>query len=141
MADGIRTETLRQEQLKFQIERQNELEMKKTRSKYKNDLERTVAQNVATKDDLEKAYEVALSQQKEEFAQRIEDVRNNNAKLLQEARSQGEEELGKTRTRYQEQIARYREQSEKTIDETRKQTEAAVANLKTRAARPAAQIS
>jgi hypothetical protein len=130
MADSIRTETLRTESAKRQLELQQDKEVRDLQEKHKNDLERVIGHHVQVKTDLEKAYEIELSTKKDEGDKKLEGQQISNAKRIQEEKMKGDEEVEKTRSRYQEQIARYRENSEKALEDIRRKTDETAGKMK-----------
>ncbi len=133
MADPIRTETLRQEQARLQLEHQFDRDAKELRGKNRNEIERQIANHAAQKADLAKGYEIALSTSKEEAMKRLAELRELNEKRIEEEKTNGEEEADKVRSRYQEQIARYRENSEKQLEDLKRKQDDSEHNIKVRA--------
>ena len=119
----LRTETLRLEQAKIQLEQRKERELRELREKQKLEMGRVVDHQVSVKTDLEKAFEITISNSRDDHDRRLNELRSSQTKQMEDAKVQGEEEVEKVRSRYQEQIARYRQNSEKQLDEMRKQTQ------------------
>ena len=113
MADGIRTENLKYDQHKMQLEAQQERQLKDLREKQRVEIEKTMNHHGVVKRDLEKAYQLELSNTREEHAHRLDGIRKTNAKALAEENANGQAEVDKAQARYQEQIARYKQNSEK----------------------------
>lgn len=133
MADSIRTENLKFDQYKMQLEAQQEKQLKDLRDKQRIELEKTMDHYTAVKQDIEKAYQIELSNTQDEHQQRLTDLRKANAKAQAEEKANGEAEVDKTRARYQEQIARYKENSEKMIEDVRKEADTSANNIRMRA--------
>jgi hypothetical protein len=138
MGDSIRTETLRHEQAKLQLEHQKEKETRDLREKQRQDLDRLVQHHQAVKNDIEKAYEVDLSSMRDDYQKRLGEMRSTQDKSLEDEKIRGEEEIEKTRNRFQQQLARYRENSKKMLDDLRQETENAAVNIKARGNKPRA---
>jgi hypothetical protein len=122
--DGIRTESLRQEQAKLQLEQRADREIKDVKEKQKAELERLIEHHEFVKQDLEKAYSIDISTTRDEQERKLGEVRNTNQKQLEEETVRGETELDKVRSRFQEQIARYKLNAEKHLEELRRNHDA-----------------
>lgn len=124
MVDGIRTESLRQEQAKLQLEQRGDREIKDLKDKQRTELERLIEHHTFVKEDLEKAYNVELSAQKDEHERRLAETRTANQKQIDDEAARGEAEMDKVKTRYQEQITRYKVNAEKQLEDMRRHTDA-----------------
>lgn len=130
MVDSIRTENLRIEQAKLQLEHQQERDLKELREKHHNELERMIEGQKLVKDDLEKAYEVNISTTRDDHEKKLSEVRASNSKMIEDEKMKGDEEVEKTRSRYQEQIAHYRENSEKALEDLRRKHDSSAETIK-----------
>ncbi len=130
MADSIKTEAIRNEQTKLVMNARQDREAKELAEKNRNEIDRLVSHHEVVKNDLNKAYELTISQTRDEHTKRLEQVRQSNMQQLNSEKLNGEEELEKVRSRFQEQIGRYRENSERYLDDLRRKTEASALQLK-----------
>jgi hypothetical protein len=128
--DSLQTQALRNDQARLQLEHENDKSIRETREKAKIELERTVEHHSAVKQDLDKAFEITISNAQDSHDKRLAELHMQHEKQLEEEQEKGEAELEKMRSRYQEQIARYRENSEKAISDIQKQNDVATANMK-----------
>lgn len=130
MSDSIRTEQLRGDAAKLQLQQKHDRDVKEAREKNRIELERVIDHHATVKTDLEKAYEVSLSVKQDEHAQKLTHVRTNNIKMLEEEKLRGEEEVDRIKSRYAEQISRYRANAEKQLEEMRRQFDNSAENAR-----------
>lgn len=138
MADSIRTEQLRTEAAKLQLQQKHERDLREMRDKNRSELQRVIDHHANVKTDLERAYEVALSVNQDEHEKKLNQIRGNNEKMIEEEKMRGEEEVERIRGRYAEQISRYKENAEKQLADMRRETERSAETIKRTRERAAA---
>lgn len=130
MMDSLQTLQLRNEQAKMTLEHQGDKAIRETKEKQKNEIEKVIEQQNATKTDLEKAFEVTLSTMADNHEKRLAEVRASYDKIIEDEKVKGETEAEKVKNRCQEQVARYRENSEKLLADLQKKTDDSAAHIK-----------
>lgn len=128
--DSLQTQSLRNDQARMQLEHESDKTLREVKEKAKLELEKLVDHQMSVKEDLDKAFEITISNTQDAQEKRLSEMHQSQEKQAEEEKMKGEAELEKIRSRYQEQIARYRENSEKSLSDLQRKNDESVANMK-----------
>src|SRR5579871_34123 len=113
--DSIQTMQLRNDQTRMQVEHENDKTLSEIREKNKIELDKLIEHHQALKEDLDKAFEITISNMRDAHDKRLAEIHQSQDHQVEDEKGKGEGELEKIRSRYSEQIARYRENAEKSL--------------------------
>lgn len=102
------------------LERQQKERVTEIKEKHREEIEALQAFLTKQKDDLENAYKLDLSRDRDNFETSFAEVRDSNKKRLENEKIGGEIELEKVRKSYQDKIAKYRESQEKILTDMKR---------------------
>ncbi len=132
MSDDIRTESSKFESTRTLMETQHQETLRALKDKLHREVQNTIERNQQMKDNLEQAYNVELSKKKEDYDEKLAELRNSMTKQIEGEKLIGETEVEKTRARYHEQVSRYREVGEKQIADLHRQYQRSADDMRVR---------
>ena len=135
MVEDIQSENIAYESARTALYMQHQDKLRALKAKLEQEINGVNDKNQKTKEDLERAYNVELSRKRDDYAEKLAELRATMSKQIETEKLQGESEVEKTRARYREQLARYREIGEKTLSELQRKYESAAEKTKAKIAK------
>ncbi len=124
--------TERSDAYKTRLEMQQREQLQQLKEKMRGEIEGVVNHHERIKEDLNTAYNVEISKERELFDAKLTDTRESNARRLEEEKMGGDLAVEKVKRANQEQVTQLREDSEKSIAAMRRKYEMALQDMKRR---------
>jgi hypothetical protein len=124
--------TQRADAYQAKLEMQQREQLQQLKDKMRREIEGIVQHHERIKQDLETAYTVELSKEREMLDDKLADVRASNTERLANEKMAGEMAIEKAKTANQQHLAQVREDYEKAVNSLRKKYDMALQDMRRR---------